>query len=149
MWKFLIPVLVVLFLAPSVGAQDTGSTVLVNKGVTGFWFPEETATRMLKDLEELPLLRQKVKELESKIDQMDHLMLLMKSEQVVTEQISMRWKLSFDEQLKITKSQQAYYEEQLAREKKWYKSPVLWFGVGVLATAALSIGLNYGLAETR
>lgn len=149
MKKFLIPLLVVLCMASSVRAEDTGSTVLVNKGVTGFWFPEETATRMLKDLEELPLLRQKVVELESKISQMDHLMLLMKSEQVVTEQISARWKLSFDEQLKITKSQQAYYEEQLAREKKWYKSPVLWFGVGVLATAALSIGLNYGLAETR
>lgn len=146
---FLLTVFVVLLAALPAHAQDSGSVILVNKGVTGFWFPEPVATKMLQDLAELPLLRTKVAALELKVSRMEDLVLLMKDERAVTEQISAKWKLAFDEQLKITKEQQSYYEEQLAREKKWYKSPVLWFSVGVIATAALSIGLNYGLAETK
>jgi len=146
---FILTVFVVLLAALPAHAQDSGSVILVNKGVTGFWFPEPVATKMLQDLAELPLLRTKVAALELKVSRMEDLNLLMKDERSVTEQISAKWKLAFDEQLKITQEQQAYYEEQLAREKKWYKSPVLWFSVGVIATAALAIGLNYGLAKTR
>jgi hypothetical protein len=146
---FVFTVLVVLLAALPARAQDNGSVVLVNKGVPGFWFPEATATKMLQDLEELPLLRQKVDALELKISRMEDLILLMKDERSVTEQISAKWKLAFDEQLKITTEQRDHYEELLAQEKKWYRSPVLWFSVGVIATAALAIGLNYGLAETK
>ena len=139
----------VLLFSSAAYAEDTGSVVLAYKGVQGFWFPEETATQMLQDLEELPLLRQKADLLELKVAQLEQLNLLLKSELDVSDQISVKWKLSFDEQLKVTTLQQAHYEEQLAVEKKWYKAPALWFSVGVLLTSALAIGLNYGLSETR
>jgi len=149
MGRSLLFIILVFFVSSVAHADDVGSTTLVYKGAPGFWFPEATATKMLQDLEELPLLRQKADLLELKVAQLEQLNLLLKSELDVSDQISAKWKLSFDEQLKVTTLQQAHYEEQLAVEKKWYKAPALWFSVGVLLTSALAIGLNYGLSETR
>lgn len=149
MRAFVFIFLAVFLATPVVYAQEPESTVLDYKGKPGFWIPDATFTKMLQDLEELPLLRQKVELLELKVKQSEELALALKAELQVTEQISAKWKLAFDEQMKVTVEQRDHYEELLAQEKKWYRSPVLWFSVGVVLTTALAIGMNYGLAETR
>ena len=149
MRAFLLSLLLVFLAAPALHAQEPESTALDYKGKPGFWIPDATFTKMLQDLEELPLLRQKVELLELKVKQSEELALNLKAELQVTEQISAKWKLAFDEQMKITVEQRDHYEELLEQEKKWYRSPVLWFSVGVIATAALAIGMNYGLAKTQ
>ena len=78
-----------------------------------------------------------------------HLIALLKMDVATSEKIADKWKAAFDEQVKVTHAQQKYYESEIKALKKWYRSPVLWFSVGVIVTGALAVGLNYGLAETR
>ena len=144
----LICALLLLFPFDAFGG-GSGSLVLEHEGQSGFWFPDATATKMLQDLTELPLVRLKVEKLELKLSKQEEYILLLKEDIKITEEISDKWKTAFDEQLKVTETQRAYYEEELKSLRKWYRSPIMWLGIGCLTTTALAIGLNYGLAGAR
>jgi len=140
----------ITLLTPSVVlAEDVESVELEHEGHPGFWFPEESATRMLKDLKELPPLRLKVSKLELKVEKFEDYTLLLKRDIEITEKISGKWEKAFNDQVSVTEAQQDYYESEIESLRKWYRSPILWFSVGFVGAAALAVGLNFGLAETR
>jgi len=142
--------ILVLMLAPAaIFAAELQPFELEYEGHAGFWFPDESATRMLKDLKELPPLRLKVDKLELKIEKFEDYTLLLKRDIEITEKISDKWETAFDEQVAVTEAQQDYYESEIESLRKWYRSPMLWFGVGFACASALAVGLNFGLAETR
>ena len=146
--KFFITIIFIFtFLLSSVNAED--SIELEHNGIAGFWFPEDTATKMLKDLRELPLLRKKGELYELEVKKQEELKLLLMQDIEVTEKISSKWEKAFEKQVKVTKIQKDYYKDQLSESKKWYRSPVLWFSTGFLLAGGLAIGLNYGLADAR
>jgi len=138
----ILPATIVLCEGPS-------STIIIHEGTTGYWFPESTASKMLMDLEELPILREKSEKLQLKIATQDELTLLLKEDIKVTEEIGNRWKLAFDNQLAVTEKQQDEFKKEIKRLDVWYRSPVLWLGVGMLLGGALAVGLNFGLQEVR
>lgn len=147
---FAITSLIICVTCASLGlCQSTGSQLLDNKGVMGYWFPMEAGDKLLKDVTELKLLRDKVSLMDAKLEAKDRLIELLRLDIQVSEGIGGKWKAAFEEQIKVTQNQQAQYEEQLKEAKKWYRSPVLWCGVGFLLASAAAIGLNFGLAEAH
>ena len=143
-----IVALVILFPMAAL-CQDTGSMLLEHNGVQGYWFPMESGDRLLKDVTELKLVREKLSLIDVKLKETEHLIELLKMDVATSEKIADKWKVAFEKQVEVTHSQQEYYEAEIKSLKKWYRSPVLWFSVGVIVTGALAVGLNYGLAETR
>lgn len=149
--KFFVSIALLVFLvSPCKGVcQEPSSTLLENNGVQGYWFPMMVGDRLLKDVTELKLLREKLTLIDAKLEAKDSLIDLLRQDAAASEAIASKWKLAFEEQVEVTHSQQKYYEAEIESLKKWYRSPVLWFSVGVIVTGALAVGLNYGLAETR
>jgi hypothetical protein len=109
----------------------------------------ETGDRLLKDVTELKLIRDKVALMDSKLEAQNSLIELLRQDIKVTEGIGEKWKLAFEGQVKVTESQQKSYELQLKEAKKWYRSPVLWCSIGFIVASAAAIGLNFGLAEAH
>jgi predicted nucleic acid-binding Zn-ribbon protein len=105
--------------------------------------------RLLKDVTELKLVSEKLALIDTKLEAKDNLIELLRQDVAASEAIADKWKVAFEEQVEVTHAQQKYYESEIKALKKWYRSPVLWFSVGVIVTGALAVGLNYGLAETR
>lgn len=149
--KFFVSIALLVFLvAPCKGVcQEPSSTLLENNGVQGYWFPMTVGDRLLKDVTELKLLREKLTLIDTKLESKDNLIDLLRQDVAASEAIADKWRVAFEEQIEVTHSQKKYYESEIKALKKWYRSPVLWFSVGVLVTGALAVGLNYGLAETR
>lgn len=134
--------LLILLCTGAVYANEAESVLLSHNNVEGYWFPPNIAGRMLQDLEELPLLRQKTVELELKIKTTDEYILLFKEDIKITEEISNKWKSAFETQVKISELERDRYD-------KWYKSSVLWFSVGFIAASLAAVGLNFGLAKAQ
>jgi hypothetical protein len=150
MSRYLPIVLLLIFVLGSAPAAcQNSSELLTNKGVLGYWFPMETGDKLLKDVTELKLLREKVSLMDAKFEAKDRLIELLKFDIQVSEGIGEKWKTAFEAQIKVTQKQQESYELQLEASKKWYRSPVLWCGVGFLIASAAAIGLNFGLAEAH
>ncbi len=126
-------------------ADDASSQLLEHEGSVGFWFPEVKATKMLGELREIPLLRQKITLLDEKLKLKDSTIALLREDVKITEQIAGKWESAFKSALGATSA----CEEKLERKDSWFKSPALWFGVGFVVAALGAVGLNYGLASTR
>ena len=144
---FLTIVFLLTLLTPPALAGEPESVELEHGGIAGYWFPDDAATKMLKDLRGVPLLRKEMGLYELKIARQQEFVLLLRQETEITEQISVKWQKAFQDQVAATEAQQEYYEKQLAEDKKWYRSRVLWFGIGALMGAGLSIGISYALAD--
>lgn len=144
---FLAIVFLLTCLSPPVLAGESESVELEHQGVAGYWFPDDAATLMLKDLREVPLLRKELGLYELKISRVETFILLLKQDIEVTEQISNKWQKAFQDQVDVTEAQKDYYEDQLAEEKKWYRAPIFWVGVGLVVGAGLTIGVSYALAD--
>lgn len=140
-------VLFFVFLSLPVAASE--SVVLEYQGVSGFWFPENTADLMLSDLAELQVLRKKVSLLEEGLSLRDGSILLLKKDAEVSQQIAEKWKASFDTQLNVNEEQRLEFRTEVSRLDAWYRAPVLWFSVGFLLAGALATALNFGLSEAR
>lgn len=139
----------VFFIPVSAAGAEPESVLLNHEDVGGIWFPMAKADKLLADVRKLPLLGVKIGTLELKIQRHEEYALLLHRDIEATEQISGKWKTAFDEQLKVTEAQEVYYKDEIKSLRKWYRTPVLWFGVGVLLTGIFAVGLNYGLSETR
>lgn len=142
--RFLVSVLMVLALAlPRVAICEVPETIeLEHEGHPGYWFAEETATKMLKDLKELKILREKLALIDIKLEKKDVQLELLREDIRITENISEKWKLAFEEQVKLT---------QICEEEKnaWYKHPLLWGSVGLVLGVGMTIGIGYALAGAR
>ena len=146
---FILTFFICLLPATIVLCGEPSSTIIVHEGTTGYWFPESTASRMLQDLEELPPLRLKSEKLELKVKGQEELILLLREDIKITEEIGNKWKLAFDNQLAVTEKQEEEFKKEIERLDAWYRSPVLWLGVGIIVGGAMAVGLNFGLQEVR
>lgn len=142
--KFVASILVVLMITlPQVALCETPPTIeLEHEGHPGYWFAEETATKMLKDLKELKLIREKLELIDTKLKLKDQQLELLREDVRITENISDQWQIAFKEQAKLT---------QMCEEEKnaWYKHPALWGAVGFVVGAGLTVGIGYALAGAR
>ena len=128
---------------PRVAFSDVPATIeLKHDGHPGYWFAEETATTMLKDLKELKLLREKIQLLDVKLELKDQHLELLREDLKITDNISEKWKVAFSEQVKLT---------QICEKEKnaWYRNPLLWGGVGFVVGIGVTIGIGYALAGAR
>ena len=144
---FFTIVFLLTLMSPQALAEEPESVELEHEGVAGYWFPDDAATRMLKDLRGIPLLRKEMGLYELKIARQQEFVVLLRQDIEVTEQISVKWQKAFQDQVVVTEAQAEYYEKQLAETKKWYRSPILWTGVGLVVGAGLSVGISYALAD--
>lgn len=148
MIRFLVVILLVLF-PFRVLAQEPDRAIVVYQGVKGYWFSEEVGKRILKDVSDLPILKQKLAEFELKLSLKDEKVDLVKYQLQLESQISDRWKTSFEEEVKLVQKEQKRYDELRDKENAWYKSNALWCGVGAVLGAALAVGLTFGLQEAK
>lgn len=118
--------------------QVTGSEIVVRNGVTGIWWPMDTATRMLTDLQSLPLLREQVHLLELKLELRQETIDLYKANMDITQQQADRWHAALLEALRVETPHQSFWD---SRE--------LWFGLGAAATAVMAIGLSFGMGAAN
>ena len=102
------------------------------------WFPREAAERLLRDVEaarsyrefQVPLLDRRV-EIEK-----ERANLLLENLHL-TEQIAGQWKEAFE----------SFVGTHIQLAVHWYETPTFWFGMGVVGTGLLAIGLSFGLGR--
>lgn len=54
---------------------------------------------------------------------------------------------NLNQQIVEFKNQNVELQKQIEKRDSWYRSPYLWFTVGVVAGAALAVGLTYAINE--
>lgn len=117
-------------------------------GVNGFWFDEETGTRMLKDLAEYKRLKEVIiPSFESQIKLKDLEIEQYKLNVEITEEIGEKWKGSFEDSEKLRMSETAYLRKQLDKKNAWYLRPGTIFVFGFVVGAVAMVGLSFGLNE--
>lgn len=143
---------IVFFLAislPVAAEEQTQRAVITYQGVKGFFFSEEIGTKILQDLEELKVLRQKVTLLDEKLSLKDDKIKIIEYDRDLSDQIAAKWKISFEEESTLRQKEIKNYQDLLSTKDAWYNSDVLWFGVGFVVASAVAIGMAYGLGSVR
>jgi len=113
--------------------KDT-CVVMARGDVTGVWFELKVADELRKLKLEVPELRFQVQKLEAQVDvEQRRVKLFQEAAQLRAEALAQSEKLTDSVLAKSAKVQ----EESAA----WYRSPVLWFAVGVVVTSAAVIGI--------
>ena len=124
--------------------------VVEHNGKVGLWFDEETATRMLQDLEEYKKMKNElVPQLELKIEKQDLLLDITKQELEVQARLSEVWQKNFQDSEDLRIRETSALRKALEKKDSWYRSPALYLALGLLAGGALSVGLSFGLQEAR
>lgn len=143
-----IGLLLVIMLAPIHALCD--KAVLDHNGVPGIWFDEATATRMLQDLTELNILKnKKIPSFEMAIDLQKMNAENYRLELEVTEKIALKWEESYSKSEAIRDAEYQRYQEELTNKSKWYKSPIFGFIIGVVSGGLLAVGLSFGLSNSN
>lgn len=101
------------------------SELVVRDGVTGMWFPMDTARRMLADLQELPVRQRMVTLLEEELELRDTQVLRLR--EVATLELEAARVASDALEAAVRQTREARQELDA-----WYRSPVLWAVVGVV-----------------
>lgn len=144
--RFIRTILVFLILlVPMDLYADTTRAIVINNGVPGYWFNEETGNKILSDLEELNIDKQKIALLDTKIQLKDETIAILKMDIQLTEEISLKYKHMYELQLDVTNQYIGLYEKCLEKENKWYKQPVFWAIIGFIIGAGATIGISYSL----
>ncbi len=146
MLKAIIAVIIILLMP----LQAMSAEVVEHNGVKGFWFPEDVGTKILKDLEELKLIKdEKIPELELKIKKQDLMLSLTQQEVEVNARLSEVWQKNFKTSEELRLKETSALRKALDKKDSWYRSPALYLSLGLLAGGLLSVGLSFGLQETR
>jgi hypothetical protein len=135
-----------LFLVPSLGYT---SDLIVWEGKQGYFFDEEAGTKLLKDLEEFNLQKPRISLLEDKLVLREEKIALLELEVTIVDEIASKYKDTYVLEHKLRIADQKHYEEIIKKKDAWYRSPVLWFGVGFVVASAACIALTFGLQEAK
>jgi hypothetical protein len=130
-------------------AQEPERAIVVYQGVKGYWFSETIGEKLLKDVSELSIIRQKLSEFNLKLELKDEKLELVKYQLKLESEISARWKTAFEGEVQLVQKEQQRYDALRDKENAWYKSNALWCGVGAVLGAALAVGLTFGLQEAK
>lgn len=133
----------------TIPALASESQIITYEGQTGFFFPEEIGTLMLKDLEEFKIQKHRVSLLEEKLILTADKIALLNTEIQIVDEISQKYKENYVNEHQLRISDQKHYEAIIKKKDAWYRHPTLWFGVGFVVAAAAAIGLTFGLQEAR
>lgn len=110
-----------------------------HNGAVGVWFRADVARQLLADLEELPVLRQRVALLEERLeirdDQIERLRLVVE----LAEEGERRASDALAEAVRLRR-------EAEESSRVWWRSPVLWLSVGVVVTGGLVALTAYALS---
>lgn len=109
-------------------------------GREGTWFPIELSKKVLADIEELRLIKPKIKLLEDRIQ--------LKSEAIASLRIAIESSKEAEkrssEQVKILYGERQRLEDELnkVRGQKYpvWKHPAVWFSIGVIVSVGVLIG---------
>ena len=114
-----------------------GAVPLIHDDQPGIWFPEDTSARLLKDVEELKIVKEElIPNLKHKIQLQEIQIENYKLKAETQEAISNEWK-SFGQSL----------DERSTDDKQWFKQPTFIFIMGFLGGALLAVGLSFGLSS--
>lgn len=128
-------------LAPARAARADDAVVIERDGKPGIWLPLEAHRAILADLGELAERRQEVHLLDEKlhlrVEQMRDLRIAVES--ATAAQKAAVGALEAAERGRVAAE---------ARLDAWYRSPTLWFGIGVVVSLGLVVGIAR-LVEAR
>lgn len=135
MMKWLPSLIVCILLSSYSAVSFSQGKKLVQDGIDGFWFPSEQARRILADVEELKIQRDKVSELNGTV---------LKLESRLELQLERIKNLKVSTDLSEKKAQIATHALNTVNisedeQNKWYKHPVLWFAAGIVVTVIVEI----------
>jgi hypothetical protein len=106
-------------------------------GVEGLWMPKEMANKVLSDVELIPKLETKIKDLEFSVN--------IKNERAENFQIGILIaERSRDSALKAFQLSELKLEESNKKLKVWYRNPYLWFTIGIVVGVGVEVGIVYG-----
>jgi len=149
MLKFFTTFFLIMFISCSSYAQDySNKAAVIYKGVSGIWFDEETATKMLQDLSTLQTYKLKLfPEYELKIEHQKELYELAVLEIGKSEELAKRWEDAYKDAEKLRIAEVDALRDKLNKKDSWFKSPAFTFSLGILGGSVLAIGLSYALHE--
>lgn len=141
--------IVFLMLLPSTAFAEVDRALITYKGTEGYFFKLEIGDQILEDLEAYQIQKMVELELNNLIKAKDRKIELADYHLKVEEEISKKRQDLYEGEHMLRLDEVAVCQEKIKSLDKWYRSPILWFGVGFVAASALAIGLNYGLSETQ
>jgi len=106
------------------------------EGAPGYWFRDEIARAMLADLSELPELRAELQLWETRATERDGQVRLLREALDLSIEANGHLHGVIDTAVRMGR-------EATERAEAWYRSPVLWAGVGIV----LGVGLAFGAAK--
>jgi hypothetical protein len=121
---------------PASAPAQPQSQALVHDGVLGMWFPMDASRRLLADIETLSSYRTQVDLLEQKLELRAETIALVRDNEQLTQQQANHWRTAL----------QASLAKREHKPSVW-ESPTFWFFTGFVASAALAIGMLYGLDQ--
>lgn len=124
--------------APCAPSVTSRRAVLEHDGEPGIWFQLDVARCMLGRLSALPLYAQRVTLLQGRLTLDDERSALVDREVSLAEE---------GEQQAVDALDAAIRARQRAEDARdaWYRSPALWFALGVVAAVAVGFGVGYAL----
>lgn len=141
----IVIVLLLILIPMEVYADDLPRALVIHNGVPGYWFNEETGNKILSDLEELNIDKQKLELLNTKLELKDETIAILKMDMQLSDEIGEKYKKMYELQLDVTNEYVDLYEKCLKKEDKWYRNPVFWAIIGFIIGAGATIGISYSL----
>lgn len=126
-------------------ADKVERAVINYKGTEGYFFSLDIGKRVLIDLKELQISREKISLLKEELKLKDEIIKLKQLNIEVTEKISDKWKLSFEAEHDLRIKEREVYENRLKEKNAWYKTPTFIYIAGILTGGLLAVGLAFGV----
>jgi hypothetical protein len=136
-----------LFVTPVFGADKA---VITYQGKPGIFFEETLATRMLGDLEEYTILKnKKIPEFELKIQSLGFELDLYKQKSTMDEELIIRWQQDYARSELRRVKEVGDLQLKLDRKNSWIQQPATMLLAGLVVGCLLSTGLTFGLKQAR
>ena len=146
MKTFLTLFTIVIFIFQSSFTIAGDKRYLEVDGSPGYWFDTDTADRILEDLTELSLIKEKkIPAFNQKIQLQETLITGLKRELKVSESISARYSEALEKSEENYKDLEEAHLKSLSQKQVWYKSTSFVFILGIFSGSLLAVGLSYGL----
>lgn len=147
--KHLLTIFLIIFLPYVAMADKVDRALITYQNTPGYFFSIEIGDKILKDLESLSIIKQQDVLLKEKISLLDTKLEIKDLNIKTTEQIADKWKSAHDVEVKLRFVEQDVCNKKLNAKDAWYRSPVFWTFVGLVVGAGLSIGVAFGVNESK
>ena len=149
MGKRVLTFLLCFLFASSAMAAGIERASITHKGVSGIFFSQPIADKMLLDLETFSMQAQRIYLLDTKLELMAEKVLLLEQDIELSDKIAEKYEKNYELEHSLRLSAAEAYEEKLAEKNSFWKSPGVWFGIGFVIAGALAVGLSFSLQTVR